>query len=114
MKTPKDALMFLLARPLQFGNGAQIEALEILRLAESFIGIELECDDCGGSGEDDDAEPGHCDRCGRECSCCSDVSYRCRRCKGTGSEKYTRDAVYSFTVERLRIMAQARTEAAAA
>ena len=100
--TPKDALDVLLGTRLHFGDIGQIYALALLRLAERLIGIEVECEECEGTGYLDDGLPGHCDRCGNECMCCCSSDSKCFDCRGSGRLEYSRDNVYRMTERIIR------------
>lgn len=94
-RTPSEALKDLLATPrLRFGDITQIDALEILRLAEELIGLVVECRECDGTGEVDDDEPGECDKCGRLRSRCSEDVGECPECDGEGYKTWERGSVW--------------------
>jgi hypothetical protein len=99
--TPQSSLEILVRSGLRFGDIGQIQALSLLRLAHTLIGVEYECDECGGRGYDDSAV-GHCDRCGEECSHCSSKRYCCTYCKGEGKLKHQQDDVYRMTERIIR------------
>lgn len=90
--TPDEAITFLLALPrLTFGDAKQIEALELLRLAEELMDEPPhECSACDGFGETDG---GQCDSCGASCDHCGG---ECRACKGVGEVTWSRDDVYAM------------------
>lgn len=96
--TPADALTNLLGARLKFGNPAQLEWLAVLRDAEELLGAPRECFVCDGTGEaPEDDEPGHCDKCGRECECCAGRgSDTCPQCGGSGQVTWDRTVVYGM------------------
>jgi Zn finger protein HypA/HybF involved in hydrogenase expression len=100
--TPQSALDTLLAVQLRFGNGAQIEALSVLRMAEELLDLPRACPECDGEGEIENA-PGYCSHCGRECSHCGgEGSEQCPDCKGSGVIPWTRDHVYRLSAENIK------------
>lgn len=114
-RTPAMALRHLLAARLRFGDSSQIEALFILRKAEELLETNRECPGCEGKGEIEYHQPGHCDRCGRECACCTGTAdiEECEMCKGTGETTWSHDEVYALRPDRLlQLLEKPESEAA--
>lgn len=100
--TPLAALVSLedaaAAGRLRFGDPGQIEALNILEMAERLIGQEYACQTCDGEGIIGGPEA-HCLECGRQCEYCSEK--RCASCHGARVRIYTKDDVYRLSKSTL-------------
>lgn len=94
--TPADSGRYLAGRKLRFGDPYQIRAIHWIVQAEKLIGQPRPCDWCDGTGEAD-GEPGECDKCGRECTHCTDERETCSECGGEGTRPWRRDDVYKLT-----------------